>query len=173
MDWCNTKVDGKELDPKDQYPQMVNTSYLLACSYDYGFVSSPKLSIPLGNLSSSTRVSGVWRTHGRGWDSMPTHGGVDLTIMMSGSQQLTSLSTTQTRANMQVCYNRSLWVHNDSGYNSFILHPPSLSLSPSPSLSLSPSNLLFHSHNIKFYAYMYTCTPILLHAHTHRSWWME
>ena len=24
MDWCNTKIDGKELDPKDQYPQMVN-----------------------------------------------------------------------------------------------------------------------------------------------------
>ena len=33
MDWCNTKVDGKQLDPKDQYPQMVNISYLPAFYY--------------------------------------------------------------------------------------------------------------------------------------------
>ena len=28
MDWCNTNVDGKQLDPKIQYPQMVNISDL-------------------------------------------------------------------------------------------------------------------------------------------------
>ena len=105
MDWCNTKVDGKQLDPKDQYPQMVIiSSCLSAWCYNKWLINvSPKPSIPLGNPSSSTRVSGAWRIRGRGWDSMPTHGGVDLTITTSGSQQLTSLNTIQTRENMQVC----------------------------------------------------------------------
>lgn len=29
MDWCNTKVNGSELDPKDQYPQMVRNEIYL------------------------------------------------------------------------------------------------------------------------------------------------
>ena len=110
MDWCNTKVDGKQLDPKIQYPQMVKWLSLIlsVCCYDENdiimsvFTFSQKLSIPLGNPSSSTRVSGVWTIHGPGWDSTPTHGGVDQTTMMSGNQRLISLSTMQTRANMQV-----------------------------------------------------------------------
>ena len=61
----------------------------------------------LGNQSSLTRVSGVWRIHGRGWDNMLTRGGVDLTTMIRGTRktmaQLASLSTMQTWENMQVC----------------------------------------------------------------------
>ena len=48
-----------------------------------------------------------WVIHGHGWDSMPTHGGVDRTTMIHGlshcTEQLASLSTMQTWENMQVC----------------------------------------------------------------------
>ena len=55
---------------------------------------------------SSTRVSGVWRTHGHGWENMPIRGGVDLTIMIHGTSkdtvQQASLNTMQIWGNMQV-----------------------------------------------------------------------
>ena len=50
------------------------------------FKSSQRSSTPLESQSSLIRVSGEWRIHGRGWDSMPTHGGVDLTIMIHWDQ---------------------------------------------------------------------------------------
>ena len=48
MDWCNTKIDGKQLDPKDQYPQMVNVSYFTkhvfyVSVFHFNLVQSPQL----------------------------------------------------------------------------------------------------------------------------------
>ena len=60
----------------------------------------------LENRCSSTRVSGAWKIHGRGWDSTPTRGGVDQTITIHGTSerpvQPASLNTMQTWENMQV-----------------------------------------------------------------------
>ena len=70
----------------------------------FGLLHSQRLSTPLVSPSSSTRVSGVWKIHGRGWHSMLTPGGVDQTITMSGSLRPISLRLMLTKENMQVRY---------------------------------------------------------------------
>ena len=45
MDWCNTKINGTELDPKTQYPQMVRILtidlYICTCTCIYMHVHEP------------------------------------------------------------------------------------------------------------------------------------
>ena len=88
MDWCNSKINGTQLDPHEQYKEMVkfycNREDMI--SVVFCNIYSLKHSIKLGSLSSSTHVNGALTNHGNGCMNMLTHGGQGQIIMMTGKQ---------------------------------------------------------------------------------------
>ena len=55
MDWCNTDINGTQLDPKVQYPQMVSCTQNITGGWGCGYPTPPTLSpLPQSKALNST-----------------------------------------------------------------------------------------------------------------------